>query len=81
MQGNLWGLTSATQMLIMSLGSILSPLQLARLIVASYPHLSMAGAGEVLHGRACSFLVSGCCWPLFHFVYFSAYTLAAWQTC
>jgi chemotaxis protein histidine kinase CheA len=48
MLGNLWGLTTTTQMLAQCMLNTLSRLQLARMIVASYPFLPQAGASELL---------------------------------
>jgi hypothetical protein len=48
MTGTLWGFTTTTQMLAQCMLNTLSKLQLAKMIVASYPFLPQAGASKLL---------------------------------
>jgi hypothetical protein len=49
MQGTLWGLTTATLMLLSAATHVLTRLQVAKLIVATYPHLPHVGVGRSCH--------------------------------
>jgi hypothetical protein len=53
MLGNLWGLTTTTQMLAQCMLNTLSRVQLAKMIVASYPFLPQAGASESQSPNQC----------------------------
>jgi hypothetical protein len=46
MQGTLWGLTTSIQVLLAGALDVLSRLQLARMLVAAYPHLPHITAGK-----------------------------------
>jgi predicted phage tail protein len=50
MQGTLWGLTTSIQVLLAGALNVLSRLQLARMLVAAYPHLPHITAGACCPG-------------------------------